>query len=98
MANINMTYSELTDQASRLDQGRQEIQDKLNTMMSQVQNLISSGFVTDQASGAFGESYQQFTSGAAATIDGLQGMTAFLNQTAQAMADLDAQLAAGIKG
>jgi len=97
MANINMTFQELTSQASRLDTGRQEIQDKLNLMRSEVQNLISSGFQTDQASGAFGESYQQFTTGAAATIDGLQGMTLFLNKTAQTMSDLDSQLAAAVR-
>jgi len=98
MANINMTYQELTDQARRLDSGRQEIQDKLNALMGEVNNLISSGFQTDQASGAFGESYSQFTQGAAATIDGLQGMTQFLDITAQTMADVDSQLAAAIRG
>ena len=98
MANINMTYQDLQSQAQRLDTGRQEIQDKLNALMAEVQNLISSGFVTDQASGAFGETYQLFTTGAAQTIDGLQGMTQFLNTTAQVMADVDSQLAAGIRG
>ncbi len=98
MANINMTYSELENQASQLDSGRDEMQQKLDQLMAQVQSLVSSGFVTDQASGAFGESYSQFTTGARATIDGLTGMSQFLRVVSQQMSDLDAQLAAGIRG
>ncbi len=96
MANINMTYDELETQASMFDAGRDEVQGKLDTLMGQVESLISSGFQTDQASGAFGATYTQFTTGAKQTIDGLTGMSAFLRQTATAMRDLDQQLAAGI--
>ena len=97
MANINMTFQEIRDQATRLDTGRQELQDKLNALKGEVDQLISSGFQTDASSGAFGDTYNQFTQGAAATIDGLQGMTSFLNMTAQSMQDLDSQLASAIR-
>jgi len=97
MANINMTYQDLHSQAQRLESGRGDISGILDQLMSQVNSLISSGFVTDQASGAFGESYQKFTVGAKTMIDGLQGMTSFLNNTATAMSELDTQLATAIR-
>jgi WXG100 family type VII secretion target len=97
MANINMTYQEIDQQAMRVDGGRDEIQSTLDKLMSEVQALTASGFVTDQASGAFGDSYQQFTTGAKQCIDGLTGMSSFLRQTSQQMAALDQQLAAGIR-
>ena len=98
MANINVTYQDMTAQATRIDTGRQDIQTKLETLRNQVQALIEAGFVTDQASGAFNESYKKFTTGAKTTIQGLEGMTSFLNQAAQSMSDMDKQLAASIRG
>jgi len=97
MANINMTFQDLRDQASRLDSGRQAILEQLAQLRSQVEELIASGFVTDQASGAFGDSYSQFTNGANETISGLEGMTQFLNLSADRMQELDSQLATAIR-
>jgi uncharacterized protein YukE len=97
MTNIHLSYPEVEEQARLLDLGREDINTQLATLRSQVETLISNGFVTDQASGAFGESYQRFTTGATATIEGLVGMTQFLYNTATAMADLDRQLAAAIR-
>ena len=98
MANINMTYQELESQASQFDSRRQEMEGILTQLMNQVNSLTGSGFVTDQASGAFNESYSQFTTGTKAAVDGLIGMSQFLRNAAQMMSDLDAQLAAGIRG
>lgn len=53
--------------------------------------------MTDTASGAFHESYTQFTTGATQTIGGLQGLSDFLGQAATALGDTDTQLASAIR-
>lgn len=98
MANVNVTYDELRNQATQLRNGQQQITDVLNTLRTQVNNLVSSGFVTDQASGAFQASYEEFTTGTQQAIDGIEGMASFLEQTAQTLSEVDAQLAQGIRG
>ncbi len=96
MANVNVTYADLEGMVSRLKQGQTDLVDILNRLKSQVDDLVSSGFVTDQASGAFQSSYSEFTNGATQTVNGLEGMYTFLTKTQQAMSDLDTQLAGSL--
>ena len=46
MANMNVTYDELRSQAGQLRNGQQQMTDILHNLQSQVNNLVSSGFVT----------------------------------------------------
>jgi WXG100 family type VII secretion target len=98
MANVNVTYDELRGQAAQLRNGQQQLTEILHNLQTQVNNLVSSGFVTDQASGAFQTSYEEFTTGTTQAIEGLEGMASFLEQTATTLADVDSQLAQGIRG
>ena len=77
--------------------GQTELVNILDRLKSQVDELVSTGFVTDQASGAFQTSYGEFTNGATQTVNGLEGMYTFLTKTKEAMADLDTQLAGALK-
>jgi len=96
MANVNVTYQEMRDAATRLNAGKDEINQKLADLKAYISNLVSSGFVTDQASVRFNETYQNFTTSATGTISALEGLASYLNQAAQAMQETDAQLAAGL--
>lgn len=98
MANVNVTYDELRNVATQLRNGQQQLTDTLHQLKAQVDNLVASGFVTDQASGAFQGSYEQFTTGTTQAVSGLEGLSSFLDQAAQTLSDVDAQLAAGIRG
>lgn len=98
MANVNVTYQEMQDQASKLQNARQEIDSYLTQLKGQVDGLVSSGFVTDSASGAFQTSYDEFTNGAKKTIEGLEGMAQYLQQAADAFRDVDTQLGSALKG
>jgi len=93
-----VSYDELRGQAGQLRSGQQQMTEILQNLQTQVNNLVASGFVTDQASGAFQGSYESFTTGTTQAIDGLEGMASFLEQTAQTLSDVDAQLAQGIRG
>lgn len=98
MANVNVTYQELTNTATRLTSGQQEIEQKLGELKKLVDSLIAEGFQTDKASGAFGTSYTEFTTGASKTIGGLEGMAQFLKATADAFTQVDDQLSSALKG
>ena len=88
MANMNVTYGEMTDAATRLTTGKDDITAKLHELQSLVTNLVQGGFVTDAASGAFHTSYEQFTKGTTEAVNGLDGMSRHRQTRATACAPL----------
>ena len=98
MANMNVTYGEMTDAANRLISGKDDITAKLHELQALVNNLVNGGFVTDTASGAFHTSYEQFTKGTTDAVNGLDGMSQFLTKAADTLQNVDQQLAKGIGG
>ena len=97
MANLNVAYPAMKSQATRIDTGRQDIQNLLESLQNQVEDLIEDGFVTDEVSEAFNESFEKFTAGAQTTIQGLARMYDYLSQTVRAFYELDKQLLASKK-
>lgn len=96
MANINVSYADMEQAGTQLGNGRDEITQKLQQMQQLISALVSSGFVTDQASGKFNEAYAEYTTSANTVIAKLTEIQTFLTQTAAAMRDMDAQIAARI--
>ncbi len=97
MANITVSYEEMNQAAAELRAGHGEIARLLAHMKARIDQLLSAGFVTDQASGKFHEAYLRFTSAANVINDELQEMGFFLSATAQVLHDADAQIAARIQ-
>ena len=97
MTNLKVSYADMKDAAGRLRTGQQEIETKLKNLRAYVSQLVSGGFVTTSASGAFDASYAQFNQGATATIAGIEGMARFLDVAAQSLQSTDEQLAAQIR-
>ena len=98
MANVNVTYQEMESQADKLTSAQQEIDSYLTNLKSQVDGLVSGGFVTDTASGAFQTSYDEFTNGAKKTIEGLEGMAQYLKKAAETFRNVDSELGSALKG
>ncbi len=94
MANLTVSFTELEQAAARLRAGRESIHGTLDELNRVIQGLVASGFTTDRASGAYQRAYETFTSGARNTIDGLDGLAHFLTTTANALQEVDLQLAA----
>lgn len=94
MANMNVSYQELNSSADRLIAGRDDINAKIGELQSLIGSLVSSGFVTDKSSGAFNASFSEFSNGARATINGLDGLSNYLRSAATTLSEVDAQLAA----
>jgi WXG100 family type VII secretion target len=93
MANLNVTYEDMREEANRLTAGQQEIDAKLDQMKSRIDSLVSGGYVTDKSSVAFAHSYQEFNDGARKTIAGLEGMATYLKRAADALEEADNALA-----
>jgi WXG100 family type VII secretion target len=85
------------DAATQLTNGEHQISSDLDRLQGIITNLVASGFVTDQASKAFDDSYQQFTSGAKNMMQGLDGMAQYLNKAASTMQETDSSLASAIR-
>ncbi|WP_394769102.1 WXG100 family type VII secretion target [Lacisediminihabitans sp.] len=93
MPNLNVTYGDMRDSATRLNNGEQDIESKLRELKTLVDGLIAGGYVTDKSSVAFGSSYQEFNDGATKTIQGLEGMSQYLTAAADALESTDSELA-----
>jgi WXG100 family type VII secretion target len=89
---ITVKYEELQSTAGQLRTGREEITTNLTRLRSLVDNLVASGFVTDQASGRFQQSYTQWNTGATNVLEGLEGMSTFLDQAIARHQQLDSEL------
>lgn len=98
MANMNVTYDQMNSAANRLRAGQADLEAKLTELRSLVNELVSNGFTTSSASGAFNTSYEQFTTGAQRTVQGIEGMASFLNKAAETLKATDEQLASSIGG
>lgn len=94
MANINISYTDIRSAAARLTAGREDISGRLNDLRRLVSELVSSGFVTDQASGRFNDSAEKFHTGVQRALSGLDELARFLNDTASTLEDIDRQIAA----
>jgi len=98
MANLDITYGDLTLTANYLDLERGIMTDTLTRLQARVSQLTEGGFRTDLASGQYAQSYKELSDGIIQAVDGLAGMAEFLRSTATTYQDVDSQLAAGIRG
>ncbi len=96
MANVNVTYQQMQDAATKLNNGRVEIDSMLGQLKSLVDSLVAEGYVTDSSSKSFQGSYEEFTTGAKNTIGGLEGMAEYLKKAAQTFQDADSSLAGAL--
>jgi WXG100 family type VII secretion target len=96
MANVNVTYQQMQDAATKLNNGRIEIDNMLGQLKGLVDTLVAEGYVTDSSSKSFQSSYEEFTTGAKNTIAGLEGMSTYLTKAAQTFQDADTSLASAL--
>jgi uncharacterized protein YukE len=96
MANMNVTYDEMTTASNSLRDGQGQIEETLGRLRGVVESLISQGFQTDKASGQFGSSYQSMDKGLTDALAGISGMADFLVQARDAIQGVDEQLGAGL--
>jgi WXG100 family type VII secretion target len=96
MADISVTYEEMSAGAKKLDQGRQSIEEQLTSLRSMIDQLVQTAFKTQTASPKFQASYEQWDKGTKQAVAGLEGMSAFLNKAVQGHQELDSNLSSGL--
>ena len=97
MANVNVTYEQMSSAANRLTNGQTEIESQLSSLQNEVKQLVGSGYVTDSSSKQFEISYDEFNKGATQMIEGLTGMSKYLQTAASTFQDADSKLASALK-
>ena len=93
MADFKATYSEMERMSTRLESGKEDIAEILRRLKTEVDSRLGSDFVTEHASGRFGDGYTELTSGLEDAIDGIREMGESLRKMMQAIQDTDRQLA-----
>jgi len=88
----------MTDAAARLTAGEQDLTAKLTELNTLINNLVANGYVTDQSSRAFDDTFNQFITGTKQAVEGLDGLSKYLTAAANALQATDQQLAQTIKG
>lgn len=96
MANLNVTYEEMSDSATRMRNNKSDIDSKLSECKTIVDNLTHSGFVTEQASGKFDDVHSQFISSANQAMETLDQLSQWLDKAVDAMRDMDTQLSTSL--
>lgn len=96
MSNVSVTYDEMRSAASQLRTGQENMNTTLTELSSFIQNLVQSGFVTDQASVTYNDQYEQFTTSTRTAVDALENLAAYLEQAADTLSATDADLSSAI--
>ncbi|WP_322760565.1 WXG100 family type VII secretion target [Frankia sp. Cr2] len=97
MPNLNVTYTEMDNASTRLRNGKTDIEAQLNALKKAVNALVAGGYVTDQSSVQFRDSYDRFNTGVTNTLSGLDGMAEYLTKAAEAFRTADTQLANSLR-
>jgi WXG100 family type VII secretion target len=94
MANPNGVHVEhgaLEAQAQRLAVNKNELEAKLQEIKAQIQELVTSGFVTVSASDSFAQAQEQWNQTAMACISQLEGFSQYLGKASAAFQETDSQ-------
>jgi len=98
MANMLVSYDDILGKADELDRKKDDIDGQLRAMEAEVFGLTQEGYVTDKASIALNEHYQQFTTSATETIAHITQVTTLMRQSVVYMQDTDAEMARAAGG
>lgn len=93
MADFGASYGEMESMASKLNTAREDIQGQLDSLKTDVDNLLGNDFKTQHASGKFGDGYTELTTGLKSATDGIGDMGEALKGMMQAIQELDQKMA-----
>ena len=88
---VHVEHDALATQAQRLATAKNELEAKLTEIKGQIQELVSSGFVTDSASESFRVAQENWDTAARNCVGELEVMGQYLGKASAAFADVDSQ-------
>jgi len=96
MADIIINYSVVQQSAAKLKQGKDHLQQEIDQVARQIGQLTGGqGYNTRVASRIFGQSFTDWREGYLHMLDGLIGMSEYLDQVIREHEQLDQNLAGG---
>ena len=93
MANLSVTYQDMSAAGAQLKSGKAEIEQTLRRLNTLITGLVGQGYVTDSSSKAFSASYDEFNAGVTQVVGGLEGMGSYLETAARTFQEADTALA-----
>lgn len=93
MADFGASYGEMEAMAGKLNSAREDIQSQLDSLKTDVDNLLGNDFKTQHASDKFGDGYSELTIGLKKATDGIGDMGEALKGMMQAIQELDQKMA-----
>ncbi len=91
-ANVNVSYEEMRAAGRYLVAGEGEMNTKLTELQNYINNLVTSGFVTESASVSFNESFLQFKTRITEGLTALTQMSTYLENAAVRIQEADESL------
>ncbi len=98
MPNLNVTYGDMNQVASKMRNNKTTIDATLNETRTMVSELVASGFVTDKAAPKFDETATTFNTSALTTMETLAQLSQWLDSAVVALEDADTQIAGALDG
>jgi WXG100 family type VII secretion target len=93
MPNLNVTYQEMSDTASKMRNDKAEIDARLADCKSIVDSMTANGFVTEQASGRFEQVSSDFVNSANKAMETLDQLSQWLDKAVDALRQMDSDMA-----
>ena len=97
MPDIALDYQKIEATSQRLDNAVRDILPMLDSLRSDVSNLLDDGLVFHQSSPAMRESYEKFTASLTAAMNGISSFAKQFRDIRHAMEDMDTDMAGKIR-
>lgn len=91
MATYHIQTEDMQESASWLQQNMQTLLDGMNQAKSKIDNLIQGGYNTPAAQAKFGPYFDEYKSSVDQTLQGMEGISQYLQQVGTAFEDTDTQ-------
>ncbi|WP_432746806.1 WXG100 family type VII secretion target [Streptomyces sp. JH002] len=95
---LALTPDDMRDFGAHLQAEQERFERELGELKSQVNDLTSEGFNTPQASEAFDEVYEEFTTNVTQLLESMGGLGNFLIMAADGFEGQDIDFAAAVSG
>jgi WXG100 family type VII secretion target len=88
---VHVEHDALLEQARKLGESKNALEAQLQEIKGQIENLVTSGFVTETASDSFAEAQAAWNQTAMQCISQLEGFSAYLGKASEAFRATDGQ-------
>ncbi|MEV4758830.1 WXG100 family type VII secretion target [Micromonospora sp. NPDC049559] len=91
MATYHVVTEDMQESASWLQQNMQTLLDGMNQAKSKIDTLIQGGYNTPAAQAKFGPYFDEYKGSVDQTLQGMEGISQYLQQVGTAFEDTDTQ-------